>query len=90
MDRQQRSAVDNLASFRYMFERFVLNCQKNYVSGGHITTTDEQPLGFRGRYRFCMYMPKKKQQIMDLKYMPLRMLEYDIHLYLKFMLENII
>jgi hypothetical protein len=39
-DRQHRSVDDNLAPVRDMFQRFILNCQKNY-SLGSMTTTDE-------------------------------------------------
>jgi hypothetical protein len=72
MDRQQSSAVDNIVPVSYIFERLILNCQKNYKLGA-MTTTDEQPVGFRRRCRFHMYMPKN-QQSMGLKYMPLCMI----------------
>jgi hypothetical protein len=55
MGRQQKSAVDNLAPVQDMFDKFILNGQKNY-SLGSMTTTDEQLVGFRGRCRFCMFV----------------------------------
>ncbi|XP_066583280.1 piggyBac transposable element-derived protein 4-like [Prorops nasuta] len=56
--RQERSEIDVLAPVREIFELFVANSQNNY-SLGEYTTIDEQLVGFRGRCKFRMYMPKK-------------------------------
>jgi molybdate-binding protein len=69
-----------------MFERVILNCQKNY-SLEAMTTTDENWFASEeDTDSTCVC--QEKQQSMGLKYIPLRMQEYDMHLHLKFMLES--
>lgn len=55
--RAQRSAVDNLALVRAIFDKFVGNCQKAY-NPSHFLTLDVKYIPFRGECPFRQFMPK--------------------------------
>lgn len=55
--RAQRSAVDNLALVRAIFDKFVRNCQKVY-NPSHFLTLDVKYIPFRGECPFRQFMPK--------------------------------
>jgi hypothetical protein len=59
MDRQQRSAVDNLAPVQDVFDKFVLNCHKNYSLGSMITTDEQLLASEDDADSACVYNKKK-------------------------------
>ncbi|XP_068240220.1 LOW QUALITY PROTEIN: piggyBac transposable element-derived protein 4-like, partial [Palaemon carinicauda] len=56
--REERVTHDKFAPIRNLWDQVIANCIANYEPSGHLTV-DEQLLGFRGRYRFRMYIPNK-------------------------------
>lgn len=56
--REKRKSNDKLAASREMFDIFVSNCKKAFVSGDHLCV-DEQLVGFRGKAPFGVYMKSK-------------------------------
>lgn len=57
-DRRVRSALDNLAPIRKVFDEFTSRCQNNYQIGEY-ATIDEMLEGFRGRCKFRQYIGNK-------------------------------
>lgn len=56
--RDERKKSDELAAISEVFNRFVANSQMNY-SCGQYTTVDEMLVGFRGRFKYRVYMKSK-------------------------------
>ncbi|CAH2006856.1 unnamed protein product, partial [Acanthoscelides obtectus] len=56
--RHERKKIDKLAAVRYVLDKFVSNCKKNY-SMGEFMTIDEMLIAFRGRCSFVQYIPNK-------------------------------
>lgn len=57
-DRQDRVKDDPGAAISNIFQTFIDNSQECYTVGEYVCI-DEMLVGFRGRCRFRMYMPKK-------------------------------
>lgn len=57
-DRDERKAIDKLASIRELFEQFLTSFQNNFIPSEYLTV-DEQLLAFRGRCSFKQYIPSK-------------------------------
>lgn len=57
-DRDQRIQENPAAAISEVFERFLINCRDSYSIGAY-ATIDEMLVGFRGRCKFRMFMPKK-------------------------------
>ncbi|XP_071052930.1 piggyBac transposable element-derived protein 4-like [Onthophagus taurus] len=56
--RHERRQTDKLAAVRFILDKFVNNCKKNY-SVGEFMTIDEMLIAFRGRCSFVQYIPNK-------------------------------
>lgn len=56
--RVERKLKDNLAPIRDLFEQFVDKCRNNF-SLCELTKIDEMLDAFRGRCKFCQYIPNK-------------------------------
>lgn len=56
--RNERKKTDKLAAVRFIMDKFVHNCGKNY-SLGEFMTIDEMLIAFRGRCSFVQYIPNK-------------------------------
>ena len=85
-DRAERRQRDRLAAFRDVWELFMQKCRTCY-SPSPECTVDEQLVGFRGRYIFRVYMPKKPDRY-GLKIWWLQMLQRAMHSMLRYTLED--
>lgn len=56
--RNERKKEDKLAAVRFILDKFVDNCERNY-SLGECMTIDEMLIAFRGRCSFIQYIPNK-------------------------------
>ncbi|CAK9827526.1 PiggyBac transposable element-derived protein 4 [Anthophora retusa] len=56
--REARKMDDKLAPIRHVTDTFVKNCKSCY-NASDIGCVDEQPVTFRGRCSFKVYMPSK-------------------------------
>ena len=56
--REERVKQDKSAAIRKLWDEFIAQCVKSYISGPHIAV-DEQLLAFRGRCAFRMYIANK-------------------------------
>lgn len=61
LDREERKQIDATAAISWVFNKFLENC-RNCYSIGEYACIDEMLLGFRGRYRFRMYIPNKPRK----------------------------
>ncbi|KAJ8941499.1 hypothetical protein NQ314_010383 [Rhamnusium bicolor] len=57
-ERMLRVKIDPAAAISHIFEKFNQNSQSTYSLGANVTV-DEILVGFRGRYKFKMYLPSK-------------------------------
>lgn len=53
--------LDRFAPLRELFDSFVRHCKYNYCSSEFVTV-DEMLPGFRGKCKFCQYIPSKSSK----------------------------